>query len=111
MERFAPLLLDVWREVGRHTEIGEAVERCTPLVARRLPLAELVVRRLDPGSGALDTVAAARADSAEPEPHLRSALAPAALQELFVFCRRGRPLRGPAQSLARRLPGVLAEGG
>lgn len=32
MERHAGLLLDVWREVCRHIEIGDSVERLAPLL-------------------------------------------------------------------------------
>ena len=80
MERFAPLLLDVWREIGRHIEIGEAAQRCAPVLARRLPVDRLLVRRLDLAHGSLETVASAAG---------RDPLAPAALQELAAFCRRG----------------------
>ncbi len=38
MERFASLLLDVWREGCRHIEIEESLARVAPLLARRLPL-------------------------------------------------------------------------
>jgi transcriptional regulator with GAF, ATPase, and Fis domain len=109
MERFAPLLLDLWREVGRHIEIGEAVARCTPLLARRVPVDRVLVRRLDPAHGAVETVAAARASEGEEPAHTRDSLAPAALQEIAAFCRRGKPLRGSAASVTRRLPGALPE--
>jgi len=105
MERFAPLLLDVWREVGRHIEIGETVERCAPLLARRLPVERIFVRRLDPGRTHVETVAAA--PHAE---HTRDSLTPAEFQELAAWCRRGRATRATAASLARRLPGLLPAG-
>jgi transcriptional regulator with GAF, ATPase, and Fis domain len=101
MERFAPLLLDIWREVGRHIEIGEAVARCTPLLARRVPVDQVLVRRLDLAHGGVETLG--------PSP-TRESLAPAVLQELAAFCRRQRPLRGTAVSVSRRLPGALPEG-
>src|SRR5262245_61647312 len=101
MERFAPLLLDIWREVGRHIEIGEAVARCTPLLARRVPVSDVWVRRLDLAHGSVETLGSS---------HARESLAPAVLQELVAFCRRERPLRGAAASVARRLPGALPAG-
>ncbi|HXX47804.1 MAG TPA: sigma 54-interacting transcriptional regulator [Myxococcota bacterium] len=113
MERFASLLLDVWREVGRHIEIEEAAQRCAPLLSRRLPVDRLLMRRLDLAGSAIETVASASAaEEAEhgAAAHLRSPLEPVELQELVLFCRRGRPLRGPAASLARRVPGLLPEG-
>ena len=107
MERFASLLLDVWREVGRHIEIDEAARRCAPLLARRLPVDRLLVRRLDPAGAVLETVASVGAAGAVAAQHARDALAPAELSELLVFCRRGRPARGSRASLAKRFPGLL----
>ncbi|HKC52282.1 MAG TPA: sigma-54-dependent Fis family transcriptional regulator, partial [Myxococcota bacterium] len=109
MERFAPLLLDIWREVGRHIEIGEAVQRCTPLLARRVPVDQVLVRRFDLAHASLETVASSRASDGDESAHTRDALAPAALQELVAFCRRGKPLRGSASGVRRRLPGALPE--
>jgi transcriptional regulator with GAF, ATPase, and Fis domain len=111
MERFAPLLLDIWREVGRHIEIGEAVARCTPLLARRVPIEQVCVRRLYLAQASVETVASARAGDEEGgSTHARESLAPAALQELGAFCRRNRPLRGGAAHFARRFPGALPDG-
>ena len=110
MERFAPLLLDLWRETGRHLEIGESLRRCTPLLARRLPLDQLWVRRLDRAHASLETVAAADAGGAAiATPHVRDSLTPEALAELVAFCRRGKPLRGSAAALARRIEGAVPE--
>ena len=110
MERFAPLLLDVWREVGRHIEIGDAAQRCAPALARRLPVDRLIVRRIDLAHASLETVAAAdRAGESEPTALGRDALAPAALHELAAFLRRGRPARGSRPSLTKRFPGLLPE--
>ncbi|HTO07991.1 MAG TPA: sigma 54-interacting transcriptional regulator [Myxococcota bacterium] len=109
MERFAPILLDIWREVGRHLEIGESVRRCTPLLARRLPVDQLWVRRFDPAHPSLETVAAARHDSDEQLPHGRDALSAAQVAELTAFCGRRRPLRGPAAQVAQRAPGLIPD--
>jgi hydrogenase-4 transcriptional activator len=112
MERFAPLLLDVWREIGRHIEIGDAAQRCAPALARRLPVDRLAVRRIDLAHASLETVAAAgrAGDETELAAPGRDALAPAALQELAAFLRRGRPARGSRASLSKRFPGLLPDG-
>jgi hydrogenase-4 transcriptional activator len=108
MERFAPLLLDLWREIGRHIEIGESLRRCTPLLARRLPLDQLWVRRFELAS--LETIAIAASDGeGDTTSHDRDALAPEALAELAAFCRRGKPARGSAAQLARKLHGAVPE--
>lgn len=41
------LMLDVWREVCKHLELREAIELIAPLLRRRMPLAGLVIRRVD----------------------------------------------------------------
>jgi hydrogenase-4 transcriptional activator len=38
MECDASLLLDVWREVCRHIEIGESIERLGPILLRGRPV-------------------------------------------------------------------------
>jgi transcriptional regulator with GAF, ATPase, and Fis domain len=53
------LLLEVWREVGRHLSIDEAIERILPILAQTLPVTRLLVERLDPESGRVATVACA----------------------------------------------------
>jgi hydrogenase-4 transcriptional activator len=57
MERFSALLLDVWREVCRHIEIGESVGRVAPILMRRVPLEVVLVRRIDSQRGHIETVA------------------------------------------------------
>ena len=47
MERFRDVLLDVWREACRHIEIHESAGTIAAMLAQHLPLACLLVRRLD----------------------------------------------------------------
>ena len=80
MERYAGLLLDVWREVCRHIEIGESIERLGPILMRRLPVDLVLIRRLDPERSSVETVATGRGEPApprrddwsSPEQHVRS---------------------------------------
>jgi transcriptional regulator with GAF, ATPase, and Fis domain len=51
------LLLEVWREVGRHIVVDEALERIATIVAQTLPVRRLLVRRFDRDARRLDTVA------------------------------------------------------
>ncbi len=57
MEKFIPLLLDVWREACRNFGIADSVERIVPVLARRIPLRMMIVRRLDIRNKTLETVA------------------------------------------------------
>src|SRR5262245_6438547 len=51
------VLLDVWREAGRHLSIDEYVERVTPLLVERLPFDVLSVRAIDLARTTLEIVA------------------------------------------------------
>ena len=56
-EPFRDVLLEVWREAGRHIEIHESSATIAAMLERHLPLAALLVRRFDASGHALDTVA------------------------------------------------------
>lgn len=111
MARLVPMLLEAWREAGRHLEIDEAVERVAPLLERRLPADVVLVRWFDVGRGCVETLAASacRPGAACPESK-RTELAPEELEELLAFAREGRVLHRRAATLAHRLPGALPDG-
>jgi transcriptional regulator with GAF, ATPase, and Fis domain len=113
MERYAGVLLEVWREVCRHIEIGESIERLGPILLRRLPIDLIMIRRLDPARSCVDTVATGlgKPALAASSPHLtgRTSVTPAELEQLAAWCARGKVLRGTARQARRRLPGVLPE--
>src|SRR5262245_17107877 len=109
MQRLLPTLLDAWREAGRHLEIGEAVARVAPLLARRLPLDLVLVRGFDPGRGRVETLAASAASEAPGGAAYAEADA-APLEPLLAWCGRGRVLHRRAGALQRQLPGALPPG-
>jgi transcriptional regulator with GAF, ATPase, and Fis domain len=51
------LLLEVWREVCRHIDIGESLERIAPILAQTLPVTRVLVRRVDRDARRLLTIA------------------------------------------------------
>jgi transcriptional regulator with GAF, ATPase, and Fis domain len=114
MERFAGLLLDLWREVCRHIEIGESIERLGPMLARRLTIDTILIRRLDPARCCLETVASGDCRpglrASPPGGQVRTDLSPDELEQLGAWCRRGQVLHGPAGLIRRRLPGLLPDG-
>lgn len=110
VERHAPLLLDVWREVCRHIEIGESVARVAPLLHRRLPLSLILVRRLDIGRGFVETVATGLGKGHPVSLRAKSEAPEAALQAIVVWCEAGKILRQPAARIQKRFPGLLPEG-
>ncbi len=114
MEPYAGLLLDVWREVCRHIEIGESIERLGPILVRRLPIDTIVIRRLDPARTCVETVATGRCRPAPPgTPALgmvRNNLSVEDMEQLTAWCGRKRVLRGSDRVVRRRLPGLLPDG-
>src|SRR6478672_5210718 len=66
MHRFREILLSVWRETCRHIDLSESVRTVAPLLAERLPLEAVIVRRLDPQHQSLETIVAAGAEGSLP---------------------------------------------
>jgi hydrogenase-4 transcriptional activator len=114
MERHASLLLDVWREVCRHIEIGESIERLGPILMRRLPIDLILIRRLDPARTCVETVATGHCRPATAEMpipgNVRTKTSPAEMEQLAVWCAQGKVLRGTDRVVRRRLAGLLPEG-
>src|SRR5262245_58432601 len=99
MERHASLLLDVWREVCRHIEIGESIERLGPILMRRLPIDTILVRRLEPARSYIETVASGSRSTTVakgmPVPaSLRTELSTGDLDRLLEWCGRGKVYQG-----------------
>jgi hydrogenase-4 transcriptional activator len=57
MDRYQDMLLDIWREVGRHVEIREAAQNIASILEAKLPLECLFIRRWNPRDQLLETVA------------------------------------------------------
>lgn len=64
MNIFDELLLDIWREVGRHNKITESLPVIAGLLVQHLPLAQMIIRRADPAQSAVDTIAVGFEESA-----------------------------------------------
>jgi len=114
MERYAGLLLDVWKEVCRHLEIGESIERLGPMLMRRLPIDLIMIRRLDPARSCVETVATGHGKPAPAELLMhtigRNSASAAELEQLAAWCARGKVLRASDRVARRRFPGLLPEG-
>src|SRR5215472_6304781 len=98
MKQFTPLLLDVWREVCRHIEIGESVERVAPILVRRLPVHLLLVRRLDLPRFCLETVATGLCDAESPSLRAKNDCSEEAMEKLLHWMERRRVVRETAAS-------------
>ena len=97
MQRFRPILLAVWQEVCRHIELREAAATLAGLLAQQMPLAQLVVRRIDREHAALVTVGAAPNPDGVSGGDARRTLAPAEMRRFLAWCRAGKPARGGAK--------------
>jgi hydrogenase-4 transcriptional activator len=102
------LLLDAWREAGRHAAIGETTERLAERLGRELPADALLVRRLDPARLRLETVAVGACRPDGPTPALsRTELSGAQMEALLAWGRAGTVMRGAMEGLL----GTLVPGG
>jgi transcriptional regulator with GAF, ATPase, and Fis domain len=110
MDRFRPLLLELWREACRHIEIEQSLERIAPILGRELPVDILLVRRIDLARGGLETVACAVGQDGSPPKNARSELSPRELERLVAWCRRGEIAHHAGEKLDATAPGLLPEG-
>jgi transcriptional regulator with GAF, ATPase, and Fis domain len=108
MQRFVHVLLDVWREVGRHLEIGESVALMAPLLVRRLPVEQVLVRYLDLSRSWVETVARGPGRTEAAALPLRSECSREEMDRILVWCKQGQLLHGSAAELSQRLPKLLA---
>ena len=94
MNHFRDLLLDVWREACRHTEITEAAGNIARMLTRQMPVECLLVRRLDWAHGSLETVAVGRTSNRFPAQLTRTACSEAKLRRLVSWAKTGKLLHG-----------------
>lgn len=108
MEPLTELVLDVWRAAGRYADIPSFTLDIAPLLQHYLPLAQLVVRRIDPEHLCIDTVSAVSFQRSSRLAE-RSALEPVYLPDLLQWCEQREVLHRPpgkriAPALARVIP-------
>lgn len=109
MERFAPLLLNVWREACRHIEIGEAVATAAPELFQRLPINLVLIRRFDRERRSLETIAVGHCRPS-PTPQARKhEFAEGHFEQLLAWCRAGALLHGNLRELHELPPGAIPE--
>jgi hydrogenase-4 transcriptional activator len=108
VHRFQPTLLAIWREISHAASLPAAVDAIAPLVARRLPIGLLLVRRIDRARGCVETLAAAALNAHAPDAE-RSDLDPSQLEDLIAWSLGGRMLHGRARTLESRAPGAVPD--
>lgn len=104
------VLLELWREVGRHLELGESVDRLLELFRLVLPADLLILRRLDTKRGSIETIAAAAAGEQPLPQTVRCACAGANLQRIRSWASRNELRQDDASILQDDLPGLVPSG-
>ena len=59
MEAFRHILLDVWREACRHTQIAESTANIAQILAYQMPLSHLIVQNINQQRSSVETIATA----------------------------------------------------
>lgn len=108
MERFFPLLLEVWQQACRNIHIDQSARAIAAVLARRLPLDRLLLRHLDLARGRLETLVdlGSQATGEAAAEHLPREQA----ERLSAWCAAREVVRGRAEEVAQRLPGLLPPG-
>jgi transcriptional regulator with GAF, ATPase, and Fis domain len=107
LQRFGDVLLDVWREVCRHIEIGESVDRVAPILAKRLPVDYFLVRHLGLNRSFLETVATGHCRGVPVSLRPRSEIAASLIDRIIAWCSLQEVCRRAAAELNQELPGLL----
>ncbi len=90
MERFQPVLLNVWQEACRHIEISQSTATIAAMLVEHIPVEQVLVRRVDGARPCLETVAVGLAGSEYGHPDARTDCSAAELESLLAWCRRGK---------------------
>ncbi|MCS7306426.1 MAG: sigma 54-interacting transcriptional regulator [Thermoguttaceae bacterium] len=107
--RLTQLQLDLWRETCRHIALEESVLAIANRLTEYLPLARLLVRRIDPQRHLVETLAIAPAEGQLPE--AQTELPAERIPPLLDWCRQGQlaVLRTDSRSPSC-LPAVVPRG-
>jgi len=105
------ILLDVWREVCRHIEISESSAAIAQILARRIPVDRVVVRRIDTSRSCVETVAVSADKRLLPAAELRTECSAEQLHGLLAWCRKGNVVaRQSCPETMELLSTVIAHG-
>lgn len=98
MERFREMFVDVWREACRHIRIDESATAIAGILAQRIPLGHLVVRRIDVARSSLETVAIAMIQPGQSCEHGRTEWSQDQFTRVLTWSSRGELLTASGQS-------------
>jgi len=117
MEKFSEILLDVWRNVCRHIEIGEATANIARMLVRHMPLGEVLVRHIDPERGHVDTIAVGLGKQGRTQAEARTECPPEQMKILIAWCERRQAIHcgvsrqeAPPRAALPELAAIFPEG-
>ncbi|HTU20189.1 MAG TPA: sigma 54-interacting transcriptional regulator [Gemmataceae bacterium] len=110
MKHFTRLLLEVWREVCRHLEIGDSLERVAPPMAGRMSVKLVLIRHLDVQRSLVETVASWCWRPRQPLPPPQNICRPDDMKHLLMWCKQEQILRAEATVAHEQLPGLVPAG-
>ena len=95
--------LDVWREVCRHIEIVDSVREISAILSKRIPMGQVLIRRIDVSRCCIETVALGVPVPDYLLPDVKTECVPHQMEELLLWAKEGRLTRrgdeGPAEAL------------
>jgi transcriptional regulator with GAF, ATPase, and Fis domain len=88
MIEFNEILLNVWKEAGRHIEIVEFCATVSNMLTRRLPLEQVIVLEIDRERNQVELIAMGFPQGRPFSLEGKETLSPANFQALFAWCKR-----------------------
>jgi hydrogenase-4 transcriptional activator len=85
-------MLDVWREACRHIRIDESTTAIADVLLRRMPVAKVVVRRIDVARSMLETMAIGLVAPEHPMQGGRAELSADELKQILCWCNERQTL-------------------
>lgn len=83
---FETALMGVWREACRHIEIAQSTATIAPMLARHIPLRQILVRRIDPHRRCVETVAIGFSTPDQAMLDARTECSPAQVEDIAAWC-------------------------
>ena len=93
MQKFQGVLLGVWREACRHIEIGESARTITSMLLDDMPLAQLILRRIEPRRDSVETVAVGLPDGEYAKAEAITGCSASELRRVTTWAKRGETRR------------------
>lgn len=91
MIEFNEILLDVWKEAGRHIELSEFCAIVSNMLIRRLPINQVIVLEIDRERSQVEPIAMGFPEGKAFTLEGKEALSPSDFQSIFAWCRRKTP--------------------